>query len=316
VAGVVALMMEANPKLEWRAIKAILQRTAVPMGDSKKWEVGAGYINAHAAVAAAYYGLMADGTDYNSRYGLPANGSFGFNSDPWKTGALHPEVMARMSNTLPSVANVQSECGPGVPPIKDSTGAADINPNPPAPQYDIDTVNFLNETAATFDITMKVANGLGTVPGGVTGGTQRYFDVHFTLDKIVDELEPPTANITYIVSSFNEAGSIQFKLTVRSSDGTTRPNTNPVHYENITGNWNTANNTITWTVPKAKLNVSSSPATTATAGARTSRAARAGDRLKDWRAFTYERIGTTTPDGPGVYSDQATGQCFKVLVQQ
>ncbi|WP_207491770.1 S8 family serine peptidase [Aridibaculum aurantiacum] len=314
VAGIVALMMEANPKLEWRAIKAILQRTAVPMAN-KKWEAGTGYVNAHAAVAAAYFGLLATGTDYNSKYGLPADGSFGFDTDPWKTGTLHPEVASRMSTTFPSIAAVQSECGAGVPVIKDSIGAADLNPNPPAPQYDIDVVHFANETATSFDITMKVAGGLAAVPPGVTGVEQRYFDVHFTLDKIVGEMEAPTPNIAYIVSSFDEVGVKRFKLTVRSNDGTTRPTTNAFHYEDITGNWNTVTNTITWTVPKDKLNVSSPPASTSTAGTRLSRPAKAGDRLKSWNAYTYERVGTLTPDGPGVYSDKATGQCFKVLAQ-
>jgi hypothetical protein len=40
-----------------------------------------------------------------------------------------------------------------------------------------------------------------------------------------------------------------------------------------------------------------------------------GDRLKDWRAFTYERVGTATPDGAGVYNDRAEGQCVKTLAQ-
>jgi subtilisin family serine protease len=315
IAGVVALMMEANPALEWRAIKAILQRTAVPM-QNKKWEAGTGYVNAHAAVAAAFYGLLNTGsTDYNAKYGLPADGSFGFDTDPWKTGTLHPEVQARMATTVGSIATIQSECAPDTPPITDATGPTDVNPNPPAPQYDIERVNYTNETAATFDITMKVLSGLAAVPPGVTGVSQRYFDVHFTLDKIVGEMQMPTPNITYIVSSFNEAGTIQFKLTVRSNDGTTRPNTNATHYENITGNWNTATNTITWTVPKVKLNVSSAPPSTSTAGTRTSRAAKAGDRLKDWRAYTYERAGVATPDGAGVYSDQAVGQCVKTIAQ-
>lgn len=318
VAGIVALMMEANPNLEWRAIKAILQRTVVPM-NNKKWEAGTGYVNAHAAVAAAYFGLMANGTDYNSKYGLPADGSFGFATDPWKSGSLHPEVIARMSNSIPSIEGVQSECTPSGPPLVDATGATDVNPTntngTPAPYYDIKTVQFVNETAASFDVVMEVAGALATSPVGIPTGSQHFYDVHFTIDKIVEGGQVPTPNVAYIVSSFDELGTKKFKLTVRSNDGTTRPTTNVLHYEDITGAWNTTNNTITWTVPKAKLNVSSVPATTATAGARASRAAKKGDILKQWMAFTYERALVATPDGPGVYNDKAQGQCFKVLAQ-
>ncbi len=50
VAGIVALMLEANPNLSWRAVKAILQETATNMPGRETWEAGAGYVNAYAAV--------------------------------------------------------------------------------------------------------------------------------------------------------------------------------------------------------------------------------------------------------------------------
>jgi subtilisin family serine protease len=316
VAGVIALMLEANPKLEWRAIKAILQRTTVPLPD-KKWEAGTGYINAHAAVAAAYFGLLnTTSTNYEDKYGLPADGSFGFATEAWKTGTLHPEVQARMATNLPSISGIESECGPTAPALTDPTGENDLSAgtsSPVAPYNDIEKVDFLNETSTTFDIRLKLAGNLVAAPAGVSGVSQRYYDVHFVLDKIVGEGEKPTQQTAYIVSSFKEALQTKYKLTVRTNDGTTRPNTNALHYEDITGVWNETDNTITWTVPKAKLNVSETPASTSTAGSRNSRAARIGDILKQWAAFTYERVGVLTPDGPGVYSDAAKGQCFKVL---
>jgi serine protease AprX len=58
-AGIVALMLEANPSLGWRDIKDILQRTATNVSDLADWEGGAGYANAHAAVAMAQ-GLRRD----------------------------------------------------------------------------------------------------------------------------------------------------------------------------------------------------------------------------------------------------------------
>ena len=51
VAGIVALMLEADPQLDWRGVKDILQKTATNLPGRDGWEAGAGYVNAHAAVA-------------------------------------------------------------------------------------------------------------------------------------------------------------------------------------------------------------------------------------------------------------------------
>lgn len=53
VSGIVAMMLEANPDLDPLAVKRILQETATNMPGYEPFEVGAGYVNAHAAVAAA-----------------------------------------------------------------------------------------------------------------------------------------------------------------------------------------------------------------------------------------------------------------------
>ncbi|GHA78370.1 hypothetical protein GCM10007389_35580 [Pontibacter akesuensis] len=61
VAGIVALMLDANPSLTVAQVKAILQQTASNVPGRESWEVGAGYVNAYAAIdrsfrAAAPYG--------------------------------------------------------------------------------------------------------------------------------------------------------------------------------------------------------------------------------------------------------------------
>lgn len=63
VAGVIALMMEANPTLDWRDVIRILEATATNVPGYDDWEAGAGMVNAHAAVAMAMgrrddYGLV------------------------------------------------------------------------------------------------------------------------------------------------------------------------------------------------------------------------------------------------------------------
>ncbi|TBR11426.1 MAG: peptidase S8 [Lysobacter sp.] len=50
ISGIVALMLEANPGMDWRDVKRILQETASNMPGNADWEAGAGYANAYAAV--------------------------------------------------------------------------------------------------------------------------------------------------------------------------------------------------------------------------------------------------------------------------
>ena len=50
IAGVVALMLDADPTLSPDAIREILTSTATRMPGREEWEVGAGFVNAHAAV--------------------------------------------------------------------------------------------------------------------------------------------------------------------------------------------------------------------------------------------------------------------------
>jgi serine protease AprX len=53
ISGVVALMLEANPGMDWREVKRVLQETASNIPGHEAWEVGAGYVNAYAAVQAS-----------------------------------------------------------------------------------------------------------------------------------------------------------------------------------------------------------------------------------------------------------------------
>jgi serine protease AprX len=55
VAGTIALMLEANPNLTPTEVRDILQRTATPLAPYYQHEVGAGMLNAHAAVLQAAF---------------------------------------------------------------------------------------------------------------------------------------------------------------------------------------------------------------------------------------------------------------------
>jgi len=74
LSGIVALMLEASPQLDWRDVKRILQETATNIPGDEPWESGAGYANAHAAVA------MAKGV--RSDFGRTVNMLRSFNSVP------------------------------------------------------------------------------------------------------------------------------------------------------------------------------------------------------------------------------------------
>lgn len=56
VAGIVALLLEADPTLSPLEVKQIIQDTATNMPGYEAWEVGAGYVNAYAAVDQALTG--------------------------------------------------------------------------------------------------------------------------------------------------------------------------------------------------------------------------------------------------------------------
>ena len=73
VAGIVALMLEANPNLTPMDVSTILQRTATNMTGRLAWEAGAGHVNAYEAVAMAA-GLRGD-------YGATVNALRTFNSN-------------------------------------------------------------------------------------------------------------------------------------------------------------------------------------------------------------------------------------------
>ncbi|GGD01794.1 hypothetical protein GCM10007216_35670 [Thalassobacillus devorans] len=54
IAGIIALLLEADPTLSPLEVKQVIQDTATNMPGYEPWEVGAGYVNAYAVVDAAF----------------------------------------------------------------------------------------------------------------------------------------------------------------------------------------------------------------------------------------------------------------------
>jgi serine protease AprX len=75
-AGIVALLLEAKPELSPDEIKQVFQDTATNMPGYETWEVGAGYINAYAALDAVMFG---------TKYGSTVNAYQTFHSNAIST---------------------------------------------------------------------------------------------------------------------------------------------------------------------------------------------------------------------------------------
>ncbi|MBL8263278.1 MAG: S8 family serine peptidase [Xanthomonadaceae bacterium] len=80
VAGIVALMLEANPNLTPAQVKDILARTATNMTARLSWEAGYGHVNAYAAVAEA--------SGVRNGWGATVNALRSFNANALLSGGV------------------------------------------------------------------------------------------------------------------------------------------------------------------------------------------------------------------------------------
>lgn len=113
VAGTIALMLEANPSLTPADIRDILQATATPLAPYYEHEVGAGMLNAHAAVLQAAFPERRIG-DWR---GTIDRGQIKFSNDPITTfsGVVQPGGSFEATVQIPAdtvFASVQIGWGP------------------------------------------------------------------------------------------------------------------------------------------------------------------------------------------------------------
>lgn len=113
VAGAVALMLEANPRLTPAQIKDILQRTATPLPAYYAHEVGAGMLNVHAAVIEAAFPQRRIGTWRSTL----DRGQVRFINDPLQkfSGTVYSASGSEITLSVPEntlVASVQIAWGP------------------------------------------------------------------------------------------------------------------------------------------------------------------------------------------------------------
>lgn len=113
VAGAIALMLEANPGLTPLQVRDILQRTATPLAPYYQHEVGAGMLNAHAAVLGAAF----PDRDFGEWRATLDRGQVDFGNNPITTfsGVVQPGGTFEATLQVPAdtvVASVQIGWGP------------------------------------------------------------------------------------------------------------------------------------------------------------------------------------------------------------
>ncbi len=106
VAGILALMFEANPNLSSAQARSILKSTASNMTGRASWEVGAGHVNAYAAVLAAQ-GLQ-------TGFGRTVNATRSFNSNAVIVAGGAPVPFSIYFSPVGSVESQTFDVGPEV----------------------------------------------------------------------------------------------------------------------------------------------------------------------------------------------------------
>lgn len=179
VAGIVALMLEANPGLTPAEVKAILEQTATNMTGRLPWEAGAGHVNAYAAVAMAQ-GLRDD-------YGRTVNLLREFNANALLSPGGEPVPFSVFFSPVGEVESQSFEVGEDVAWVAaraqvDANTIAVVLTDPDGVRYGSSiTLPVLGDTAVTgapgkpgtWTVTVR---GIGSVsgvaldPAGATNG--------------------------------------------------------------------------------------------------------------------------------------------------
>lgn len=126
LAGIVAIILEANPSLPADDVKNIIERTATPLAPYDQFEAGAGMANVHAAVDLAlnptkpygnfgftgkgltlkqqstqnYSGTVTGGGSASITFNVPANNRFAFVELNWGAAAGENEVVVDNTNMI------------------------------------------------------------------------------------------------------------------------------------------------------------------------------------------------------------------------
>lgn len=239
IAGVVALMLDADPTLNVDEIRQILVETATRMPGYQDFEVGAGYVNAHAAVDKVFnrsrnYKNFQD-IVFNAKFGeeRPAAQPFHIDFNPAVSGANSTNAktftVEQGINVLDVFANVDTiaETGDGnvvairltSPSGVRYSGAIDL----PVIGSTARQVVVQNPEAGTWTLEVRGASGLTAAP--VASPTQ--IAAPGTVDGTVSQIKyilPIIADIDGNAAQTDIETAIKSRLIDTGADGNFRPN--------------------------------------------------------------------------------------------
>jgi serine protease AprX len=175
VAGVIALMLEANPNLTPAQIRDILQRTATPLPPYYMYEVGAGMLNAQAAVLEAAFSQRRFGGWRGAAY----QGQVTFvNSSQTFNGSAVPGSTSDSSLNIPAntlLASVQVAWGDVANPTNLNLAVLDASGTQRAAANQLNAPGLtgrrqraLVSAPAAGTWKARVITAVGTVPVGIT----------------------------------------------------------------------------------------------------------------------------------------------------
>lgn len=230
ISGIVALMLEANPALDWREVKRILQDTASNIPGRESWEAGAGYVNAYAAVQAAR-GL--------GLFGATVNQNRAFNAQAQISVASSQDFAIDFSPAGPT-GSAQFEVGPDIALVNARANVGDntvalvlIDPNGKRfgssislPLLGPNIATSAPGVAGTWTLTVR---GIGSVsgtaldPAGVTNG----YGAPGTIEANVKQLRTDGFTGLLDIAGHPGQGFIEFAVRERlvdaDGDGRFRP---------------------------------------------------------------------------------------------
>mgnify|MGYP003393122979 CR=1 FL=1 len=239
ISGVVALMLDADPTLSPDEIREILTSTATKMPGREEWEVGAGFVNAHAAVDKVFnrskaYRNMQD-VSYNTVFGEDRPPVQNFHIDfspevsgPASTNARTFTVEPNM-NVLDLFATVDTIAGEGTGNLVGirATSPSGVNYSTalgtPVISSDKRQIIVQNPEAGTWTLEVRGARGLvaapqasspvqAAVPGPVDGNITQ---TRFILPLIADIQGHPQQTVI--------EAALKSRLVDTYADGTFRP---------------------------------------------------------------------------------------------
>ncbi|MEW9053515.1 MAG: S8 family serine peptidase [Neobacillus sp.] len=133
VAGIAALLLEADPTLSPDEIKYLLQSTATNMPGYESWEVGTGYVNAYAALHSVVF---------DKTYGTTLNTNQTFNSNV---------------KTVKELSNFQVEYNPLL--LSSNTASFSVKPGVSQISARIDAAGLLGQTGNPVNLILVAPDG-------------------------------------------------------------------------------------------------------------------------------------------------------------